>query len=391
VISHCDLITPVKSAFTKFGYVFLVWTGLALLQTSSEALYRALLGAPIGFFHVLRHCLLDYWLWAALTPIVFYLARRFPFTRSSWPRATTIHFGFYLLLTFAHEVLASLVGLPSGAPPSFHGSVLGLRFVSSLYNDLWMYWPIVVVWSMLHYYECYRERDTRAAQLKEQLSRAELQALRNQLHPHFLFNTLNSVASLMHEDVEAADDMLADLSHLLRVYLAGNDQQETPLRQEMELLDTYIRIQKRRFEGRLSVVFDIPTELLDAAVPSLLLQPLVENSILHGIAPRSAPGYVRVTAHRQGSALQLEISDNGLGLPGHHVEGIGLSNTRSRLRQLYENRQTFSIFNSETGGVTVSISLPLRMIPASSDDHTNPDHRRRTARPAADSVVAQIR
>jgi len=195
----------------------------------------------------------------------------------------------------------------------------------------------------------------------------------------------------MHEDVQAADDMLGDLSHLLRVYLSGHDEQEIRLRQEMELLDTYVRIQKRRFEGRLSALFDVPPELLDAAVPSLLLQPLVENSILHGIAPRSSQGYVRVSARRNGSDLHLEVTDNGLGLPETYEEGIGLLNTRARLRQLHGDRQCFAVNEGENGGVTVSISIPLHLLPlAAPNDNTNHDRRRRTAGSKADPVVAQI-
>jgi two-component system LytT family sensor kinase len=385
-------MTSVKTALAKFGYIIAGWTLLALIQASCFAFRRAAIGSPVLFFHTLHLALFDYWIWAALTPIIFLLARQFPFTRQSWPTATAIHFVCFLLLTLAHECVAQLLDLPVYAPATFHGSVLWLRFSSSLHEGLWMYWPVVVVWGLLDYYQRYREQDLRAAQLKTQLSRAELQALRNQLHPHFLFNTLNSVASLMHDDVHAADDMLGDLSHLLRAYLSGNDEQEVRLRYELQLLDTYVRIQKRRFEDRLSLSLDVPADLLDVAVPSLLLQPLVENSILHGIAPRSSPGYVRVTVRRDGSALCLEITDNGMGLRKNFSEGIGLSNTRSRLRQLYQDRQSFEVTNGENGGVAVRISVPLQFLhTVASDDDTNLDRGRRTPGPPAGSVVAQSR
>jgi two-component system, LytTR family, sensor kinase len=248
---------------------------------------------------------------------------------------------------------------------------------------------------LFEYYERYRERDMRAARLKEQLARAELQALRSQLQPHFLFNTLNSIASLMHEDVDAADDMLADLSLLLRVYLSCNDEQEVPLRREIALLETYVRIQKRRFDDRLLWFRDVPRELLDAAIPALLLQPLVENSILHGIAPRCAPGQMRLSARRNGSKLDLEVADDGLGLAKDHKESIGLSNTRSRLRQLYENSYSFEITGGRPGGVVVKIAIPLRFLPAQSepdlDDHTHPDCGRRAAGATPDSLAAEAR
>jgi two-component system, LytTR family, sensor kinase len=387
----------VKRIAAKFGAIWAVWTLLAVVLAGTNALYRINVGEAAKFWSSLRFGLLDYWIWAALTPIIFYLAKRFRFSRDCWVRATAIHFGFYLLLTGAHELIAQVVKIPAGAPNSYQGSLFRFRFVSSLYNDLWMYWPVVVVWSLFEYYERYRERDMRAAQLKEQLARAELQALRSQLHPHFLFNTLNSIASLMHEDVEAADDMLGDLSLLLRVYLHCNDEQEVPLRREVALLETYVRIQQRRFDDRLSWLRDVPRELLDAAIPALLLQPLVENSILHGIAPRCAPGHIRLSARRNGPSLELEVADDGVGMAQDHRERVGLSNTRSRLRQLYEDSYAFEINGGKNGGVVVKIAIPLRFLPPQSeadlvidrDDHTHRDRGRRSVGPPPDSVAAE--
>jgi LytS/YehU family sensor histidine kinase len=199
----------------------------------------------------------------------------------------------------------------------------------------------------------------------------------------------------MHEDVQAADDMLADLSHLLRAYLSDNDRQEITLGQESELLQTYIGIQKRRFEGRLCAVFDLPPGLLQAAVPTLLLQPLVENAILHGIAPRPRPGNVWISGHEDGTRLVLEISDDGGGLPPEHREGIGLSNTRSRLRQLYGDQQSFELRNMPNAGVTVRVTLPLKFISQpmgkNLDEDSNSDRGRRSAGPPADLVAAKVR
>jgi signal transduction histidine kinase len=385
----------VKSFWSKAAVVVGVWTLLALILATTNALVRATLGLPSQFWSMLGSSLVDYWIWAALTPVIFYLAKKFPFSRKNWPAMVAVHFVFYLLLTLAHEAIAALLRVNAGMPATYKGSPFLFRFVTSLYNDLWMYWPAVVVWSMLEYYQRYRERDMRAAQLKQQLAQAELQALRSQLHPHFLFNTLNSVTSLMHEDVRAADDMLGDLSRLLRVYLSSHNEQEIVLRREIELLETYTRIQKRRFEDRLSSSIDVPDDLLDAAIPALLLQPLVENAILHGIAPRPFPGTVSVSARRRGDALYLEVADNGQGLATNFIERIGLSNTRSRLQQLYGNQHTFTIAGGETRGTTVSISIPLHFLPATQDlethDHSHVDRGRRTAGAPADPVAAEGR
>jgi hypothetical protein len=384
-----------KNALVKLAAIWGVWTALAILLASASALYRINVGQPAQLAHNLRIVLLNYWIWAVLTPIVFYLAKRFRFCRDSWARAIALHFCFYLLLTLAHGLIAQAIRIPAGAPDSYHGSLFRFRVVSSLYDSLWMYWPVVVIWSLFEYYQRYREQSMRAAQLKEQLVRAELQALRSQLHPHFLFNTLNSIASLMHEDVNAADDMLADLSLLLRACFKSQDEQEVPLRQEIALVETYISIQQRRFEGRLRWLRDVPPELLDAAIPTLLLQPLVENSILHAIAPRSAPGQIKLCVRRNGSMMELELVDNGMGLAMDHKEGVGLSNTRSRLRQLYEDRHSFEIAGREDGGVLVKIAIPLRLLPAQTggflDDDTHCDCGRRSAGPPADSVAAPTR
>jgi len=384
-----------KNTWVKIAAVFGFWTLLAVLLAGSNLLYRVSAGLPARSMFELRVDLLDYWIWAALTPAIFYMAKRFPFTKGTWARTTMIHFGAYLVFASVHEAIAQLIGLPGPTAVAFRGSAFGLRIIASLYNDLWMYWPVVVIWSLIEYYQRFRERDMRAAQLNEQLTRAELQALRNQLHPHFLFNTLNSIAALMHEDVQAADDMLADLSHLLRVYLSDNDEQEIPLGQESELLRTYVGIQKRRFEDRLSAVFDFPPETLQAAVPTLLLQPLVENAILHGIAPRPRAGSVCVSGRADGTRLVLEISDDGGGLPSQYSEGIGLSNTRSRLRQLYGDQHSFELKNMPNTGVTVTVTLPLKFISQpmgnNVDEDSNSDRGRRSAGPAADLVTAKVR
>jgi hypothetical protein len=375
-----------KKQAVRFGAILAGWTLLAIFLAANRSLYRFTIGQPASFVENLRPVLVDYWLWALLTPAIFYLARKFQFTQHNWVRNSAVHFCAYIALSSLHEVLGLLLHVPAYIPPGFHGSLLKLRIVESLHGNFWMYWPIVVIWSLGEYYQRYRERDLRASQLSDKLARAELQGLRNQLHPHFLFNALNSIAALIHEDVEKADDMLADLGHLLRAYLTENDEQEITLNREIDLLSTYVRIQQRRFEGRLLWSTDIAEELQDAIVPTLLLQPLVENAILHGIAPRPGPGYIHVAAHRQGTDLLLDVSDDGIGLASGCKENVGISNTRSRLVQLYGNRQSFHIQSKPAAGVIVRVVLPLRfavdmsgMVKNKDDEDTNGDRRRRTS------------
>jgi two-component sensor histidine kinase len=376
----------------KIGAILAGWTLLGTFWAVNRSLYRLTIGQTANFGEYLRLVLADYWLWALLTPAIFYLAQKFQFTRRNWLRNSAVHFCGYIALSVLHEALGLLLRLPGSIPAGFHGSLLKLRVVESLNEDFWMYWPIVVIWSLVEYYQRYRERDLRASQLSEQLARAELQALRNQLHPHFLFNALNSITVLIHEDIEAADDMLADLAHLLRAYLTGCEEQEMDLGREIELLNTYVRIQQRRFEDRIAWVTDIPDHLLDAKVPALLLQPLVENAIVHGIAPRSGPGRVRIEAREVGADLRLEVSDDGDGFPVDYEEGVGVANTRARLEQLYGRRQSFDVQSGSETGTVVRVVLPLRFAePVTEKDlheNTNPDRRRRTSGTAENSVAA---
>jgi sensor histidine kinase YesM len=255
-----------------------------------------------------------------------------------------------------------------------------------------MYWPIVLIWNAYEYYQRYLERDSRAAQLEAQLTRAELEALRNQLHPHFLFNTLNSIASLMHEDLQGADDMIADLSYMLRAYLKDTDMQEISLRQELDLLETYLRIQMRRFEDRLSYELDVAETLYNAAVPTLLLQPFVENAILHGIAPKNTPGRVVVSARQSGVHLVLTVSDDGVGFTPGECEGIGVSNSRSRLKQLYGEDQSVELVSAPGQGTRVTVKLPFQFILPNAgslgDEDTNVDRGRRTFGTTTRSVIA---
>ncbi|MEO5799358.1 MAG: histidine kinase, partial [Gemmatimonadales bacterium] len=211
-----------------------------------------------------------------------------------------------------------------------------------------------------------RDRERRAAQLRADLAQSRLQALRGQLHPHFLFNTLNTIAALVHRDPDGAERVTSRLGDLLRETLQEDGETEVPLRRELTFLERYAEIQQTRFADRLSVVIEVPAEALDALVPSLILQPLVENAIRHGIEPRAAKGTVRVSARRNGHRLELEVHDDGVGIAadggnGHGTSGcgVGLRNTRMRLQELYgETNHAFTIGPALGGGTVASVSLP---------------------------------
>jgi sensor histidine kinase YesM len=226
-----------------------------------------------------------------------------------------------------------------------------------------VFWGLVGVAHALRFYERARSRERREAELESRLAQARLQALRMQLNPHFLFNTLNSIASLVH-DQPRAEGMIEALSDLLRLALGTSESQEVTLREELRFLDRYLLIEQTRFGERLRIETRIDVSALEAFVPILILQPLVENAVKHGIETQIAPGIIRIEAERAGEALRLAVSDNGRGLAaaadGNVKEGVGLSNTRSRLQELYGQGGSLELVPGKTGGLSAEIWVPWR-------------------------------
>jgi sensor histidine kinase YesM len=222
----------------------------------------------------------------------------------------------------------------------------------------------------MEYYRRFHERELRASELEKRLAEARLQALQMQLNPHFLFNTLHAISSLMHRDIDAADRMIVRLSDLLRSALENVGIQEVQLREELAFLDSYLEIEQTRFGDRLTLRREIDPETLDALVPNLVLQPLMENAIRHGIEPRAQPGLIGLRARRENGMLHLQVFDNGNGIaaPQTFEEGIGLSNTRARLQQLYGNAQRLELANSPQGGLVVSVRIPWRTATSPSNE-----------------------
>ena len=254
---------------------------------------------------------------------------------------------------FPDDELQRTPGTPSR--PLLNALVFRARF------NVPVYWFLVSIVQALTYYRRFEERDRRTTELEARLTRARLEALRMQLHPHFLFNTLNAIATLVHKDPDAADEMIVDLSELLRVAL-DTSAQEIPLRRELDFLDRYLRIQQVRFGDRLRIEREIDGAALDALVPTLLLQPLVENAVRHGIEPATGPGLLQLQALRQGDLVRLIVRDNGTGTrqPAREQSGIGLSNTTARLKELYGNRALLTLASASDAGFAAEIVLPYR-------------------------------
>ncbi len=393
---------------SKVVAVFASWTALALILGLNRFIRINALGDQTTLWAVMRPSLLDYWIWAGLTFAVFAFARHIPFTRRRLGLAIAAHAGLCVAVSLVHVTMAEVIGLPLATVKEFGGSRLEARFLLNFYSDIWMYWPLVGLWNLVEYQRRFRERAMRAAQLESQLAKAQLEVLRNQLQPHFLFNTLNSISALMQDDPEAAEDMLADLSYILRGSLRSNSSQEITLQREMDLLEAYVRIQQKRFEDRLDFIMDVPEDTLEALVPALVLQPIVENAIRHGITPLSRKGCIRIHSEKQtaeqftgsgaGSAsleearLLLRVEDDGAGLAADYSEGIGLSNTRQRLQQLYGSGASLRLDGASGRGTRVEILLPFRPaefnLEMRDDENSDTHSRRRTPGPPESSLAA---
>lgn len=346
---------------------FGAFTFLAVFEAAQLYAGQRLDDFKIAWTTALRRGLESQYTMAVLGLGILWLARRFPFDRARAGRWTLCHMGFALLYAAAYSVVYSALvhGQVSVRGNVFQfGETVRKLLIFYTYGNVAYYWLVLLGHQGWHYYQRYRERERQAAELEGQLARARLEALRMQLNPHFLFNTLNTIAALIHDQPEAADRTLTRLSELLRLTLEGHDQQEIPLSEELGFLERYLEIEQTRFGDRLAVVFDIPADLHGALVPALILQPIVENAIRHGVEKREEGGRITVAARRQRDRLELCVADNGpglpAGLPAFPREGIGLTNTRSRLHHLYGEGAGLVFQPAPHGGVQATLTLPCR-------------------------------
>jgi sensor histidine kinase YesM len=343
-----------------------IWTLFGLVFASQTYLAYGRMEHPIGWHEALFLELSYAYLWAALTPFILMLAARFRLDRQHWARNIVIHALAGTLIGFTmravHDLIFFLYFAPPGRTLSF---VRLLQNAYSLFDyGLLTYWVILVISNALDYYRRYQEGELKASRLETQLAQAQLQALKMQLNPHFLFNTLNSISSLLHRNVEAADTMIARLGDFLRLTLENSGAQEVTLRQELEFLKHYLAIEATRYQDRLIVDIDVEQDTLDAFLPNLILQPIVENAIKHGIAPRSDLGRIEISVKKLGDDLRILVTDNGPGLNGHAGsiirEGYGLANTQARLYQVYGDAHRLDLTNGPKGGLVVTLEVPFR-------------------------------
>ncbi|MEE9244912.1 MAG: histidine kinase [Gemmatimonadota bacterium] len=347
---------------------FAVWTVIGLLSSGSEVIDVLTGDTNASIWEPVLWELSSTYTWALLTPFIVIFTLRHKFTRIRWPKVLPLHVLAMVLFSIAH--VGTMVAIRKAAywivGDFYDFGNIGLETMYELFKDIVTFWTLVGFTYGFDYYRKYRARELQAAQLETQLAQVKLENLRQQLHPHFLFNTLNTISSIMHEDVRAADAIITRLSDLLRMAMDTGDRHEVPVQEEIEALQIYLEIMQSRFHDRLSVALSIDPEARDALVPLLILQPLVENAIKHAVAsrPGGGGGRVFVTVERRNGSVRLEVRDDGPGsnetLEELLKKGFGLSSTIERLQQLYGDSQHSSVRNGPEGGFAVTLDLPYR-------------------------------
>jgi signal transduction histidine kinase len=347
---------------------FLVATGLTFFSSFQSFYFVSTFTekpAPFGLLFVLN---LGYWYsWACLAPGILWLSRRFPLDKQHWRVSLPMHLVGVFAATTLHVAMSVATRMATywtiGESTASWRREAQRMFFLNFDWEMMTYWAIVGLCHALAYRHVAQVRALRASQLETSLVEAQLQSLQRQLQPHFLFNTLNTISALMHRDVDAADAMIARLSDLLRISLQMVGVQEVSLKEELDFLSKYLEIEQTRFRDRLTVVFDVQPDTFDGLVPNLILQPLVENAIKHGIGPRPAPGTITIRSRRISGMLELRVQDDGVGMSAARLSdfnrGVGLSNTRARLEHLYGSLHRFEFRRPPEGGLLVLIAVPL--------------------------------
>ncbi|HEX8169943.1 MAG TPA: histidine kinase [Thermoanaerobaculia bacterium] len=340
--------------------IFAFWTGLAVISAANR-----LLDAP-GFIRVMAPAgpvllaFVEAWIWAALTPLIFNLSSRLVSERSPWwvrigvivAAGILISIVMYILIDVARDLL---IDVPRRRRPSTMREIGRFRFV----NQLVFYLAVLAAGCAREYFLRDRDREAQAARLQAQLAEAQLNALRMQINPHFLFNTLHAMSALVERDPSGVRRMIARLSELLRHTTDSSARDLIPLRAELDFLRRYIEIMEIRFQGRLRATIDVDPSLLDTPVPNLILQPIVENALEHGASRVAGTGEIAITGRREGDRLVLTVRDNGPGIGESDGRGgVGLTNTRARLAQLYGERAGVTLESQEGGGARAEIVIP---------------------------------
>ncbi len=360
---------PARRRLFNLAMLWASWTLFGLFMAWQVYAMGRRLGREMTWNKAVAAELIYAYAWALLTPLVLYLGRKFYLERGRFISRFCIHALASIAVALSHRALFTSA---RGFYDAFHADkpFLSGDFVTHLISYLdygvLLYWMIILLQHAFAYYRRLQEKTVQAAQLETQLAQAQLQTLRMQLQPHFLFNTLNAISVLIPKDPESARRMLRHLSEFLRLTLQNHGAPLVPLESELEFLERYLQIERARFDDRLTIQRDIAAETLNAQVPNLILQPLVENAVRHGLAAQRGPALIAISASRENGRLRLSVRDNGRGLGFDQAirdgTGLGLSNTRSRLQQLYGDRHRFELSNAEAGGAIAVMEIPFQTV-----------------------------
>jgi two-component system, LytTR family, sensor kinase len=360
-----------KNRWQNWVIGFAFWTIIGLSFASRPLLLSYLEDwEKVPWQWILSSYLIDFYLWGAASFFIFRLSQRFPIEREHIAGRLMLHLSFSFVFSFVVLAVSILAMWFLGYSNKTEFSTLNNFFRETIFHPYLLHQGLLIYWGTLmasHAFEYYRqlqEGRLRTAELASQLSQAQFSALKMQIHPHFLFNTLNSIAALLHKDVEAADRMIARLSDFFRLTLKSSNEPAVTLGEELEFLRNYLEIEKIRFQDSLQVKIEIEPDVLEAQVPNLILQPLVENAIRHGVAKRTSAGLLKIQARHERDRLLIEIDDNGPGLKskdGTKVNyGVGLENTRARLDRSYDGDFYFDIAEKQDDeGTIVKIDIPF--------------------------------
>ena len=347
-----------KSVFLPAGLFWLILVAVSSAQPAPA-------GQELTWQQVLRRAAISSTVWALLLPLIIELDRRLPVGRDALLKRLFFHVPLSLLFPALKQLLVAgvvTVFLKSG--PELTIDSLQASFKGTFQAGVFAYWVVIFLYIAFDYNKCLKEQEIGNAELRKLASESRLEILRAQLHPHFLFNALNTISAHAERSPSTARRMLDELEELLRLALAHSEDREVRLAQEIAFVEHYLAIQKVRFQDRLGATVKVDSDVLDALVPTFILQPLVENAVLYGLSPRMTKGTVEVCAWRTNGQLHLAVQDNGPGLPQdwdpEESVGIGISNSRERLRQLYgESNQSFDIRSEAGRGVCVEITMPF--------------------------------
>lgn len=360
------------------------WTIVGLAFAGQHYLTSAKVGVPVPWKGAIAGALADWYVFGLLSLPAALLAQIFRLAGPHWRLRLVLHLVagavFSLLWILLRTLLAKLVVPLRGAEQPFH-EVLGYVLVATFFFNMLVYWVIVTGTHARAYYESFRDRERRVLELESRLTAARLETLQMQLNPHFLFNALNGISTLMYRDVDTADAMLVKLANLLRHALDRSREQTVRLRDELHFIDAYLDLEQMRFGDRLKIVRNIDNSALDVQVPNLILQPLVENALKHGLSKSTRPGILTLrVVLRPDHILSIEVEDNGAGLPGNftalrnpglsnhrssqppieRASGVGLGNCLARLEELYGARASLQLRNSTSGpGAIAEVHIPL--------------------------------